>query len=189
MREVWKPIDGYEGLYEVSNMGRVKSLERLVQNNGSMQRKHEKVLRQNVRKKYGHCLVALCKDGNVSVKLVHRLVACAFLPNPENKPVVDHIDTNPLNNKVDNLRWVTVQENCLNPLTREHNSTSKMGHPYRGRKLTEVERAKIGDALRGRKLSAEHKQKLSVAHRTSKKALAASMQTLERINNRRRDKT
>ena len=75
-----------------------------------------------------HLSVTLCKNGKTKRLSVHRLVAETFVPNPEGKPVVDHIDTNPKNNSVDNLRWVTTQENCMNPLTRINNSKSKMGH-------------------------------------------------------------
>lgn len=188
MQEIWKPVEGYEGLYEVSNTGKVKALERLVENNGGMQHKHEKILRPSIRKTHHHCIVALCKNGKVTAKFVHRLVAIAFIPNPDNKPVVDHIDTDPMNNRVDNLRWVTTQENCLNPLTRQHNSASKMGHPFRGRALTQEERNKLSKALSGRTLSDEHKQKLSYSHKNSEKARAASRKTLELIKRRKRIK-
>lgn len=120
---VWKSIKGFEGFYEVSNTGEVKALERLVENNGSPQHKHEKILKQGGTGRYK--MVSLCKDGKVYPRTVHRLVAEAFIPNPDNKPNVDHIDTNPLNNNVDNLRWVTQSENGLNPLTRKNLSEAR----------------------------------------------------------------
>ena len=112
--------------------------------------------------------------------MVHRLVAEMFIPNPENKPVVDHIDTNPSNNRVDNLRWVTTQENCMNPLSRKKNSESKKGHPYYGRPLTAEEREKIRQANLGRKASAETRKNLSESHKNSEKARRAAVENLKK---------
>ena len=160
--EEWRPIEGFEGLYEVSNTGRVKSLEKRVSNNGGIQYRPERILRQNVqRNREGRHLVILCKEGKTFSKAVSRLVASAFIPNPENKPCVDHIDTNPQNNHVSNLRWVTAHENAMNPLTRVHNSLSKMGHPcYRKGPLSEEHKKKISDAHKGKKWSDEYRAKI-----------------------------
>ncbi len=162
--EEWRPIKDYEGMYEVSSFGRVKALERYVENNGGMQHRSEKILKPHKNSAGGHEIVVLCKCGSTEPCLVHRLVAKAFIPNPENKPNVDHIDTNPSNNNISNLKWVTQHENAMNPLTRIHNSESKKGHPFRGRPLTLEERKKISDANKGLKRSEETKKKLSEAH-------------------------
>lgn len=164
MQEEWRSINGFEGLYEISSFGQVKSLAKDVINNGGTQHRKERILKQNISKTK-HCTVVLCKEGHTYVRLVHRLVAEAFIPNPYNKPVVDHIDTNPSNNSVENLRWATVQENALNPLTRKHLSQSKMGHEYWGRPLTEEERHKISEKNKGRRFTEEHKKKLSESHK------------------------
>ena len=100
--EIWKDVVGYEGLYQVSNMGRVKSL-----NYG-----RERILKASDNGS-GYLYVALCKKGKYKNFLVHRLVAMVFISNPENKPCIDHIDTNKRNNKVENLRWVTHEENII----------------------------------------------------------------------------
>lgn len=100
MEEIWKDIVGYEGLYQVSNLGNVRSVKRKV-----------KLLRHGQDKERGYKNVILYRNGTRKMWLVHRLVAIAFVNNPENKPQIDHIDGNPSNNVVTNLRWCTVKEN------------------------------------------------------------------------------
>ena len=147
MKEEWKDIPGYEGLYQVSNLGRIKSLARKVKTkNGHYQGYNEKILKMGTNNSK-YYMVVLCKNGKTNAKLVHRIVAEAFIPNPDNKPCVDHIDTNIYNNNVNNLRWCSQKENCLNPITRKNNSKSKMG------------------LKKGIKLSKEHKQKISIGIR------------------------
>lgn len=113
MTEVWKDIDGYEGLYQVSNMGRVKSLERTRNMN---QPGHDKPVRVSERilkfgSSLGYLSVRLSKDGLVKQIRVHKLVALAFVPNPLGKPHINHKDGNKHNNRFDNLEWVTPSEN------------------------------------------------------------------------------
>lgn len=163
--EIWREIKGFEGLYEVSNLGNIKSLARDVYTNGRLcYRKSERLLKPH--KQRDHFSVVLCKDDKTYPRLVHRLVAESFIPNPDNKPVVDHIDTDPRNNKAENLRWVTVQENCLNPLTRLHNSQAKNGHKGYLTHHTEETKRKLSEALKGRKLTDEHKRRLSESHKS-----------------------
>ena len=102
-KEIWKPVAGYEGRYEVSNFGRVKSLN-------YMRTGKEKILRlQNGAHNYQ--IVCLTKDGKERMHYIHRLVAEAFIPNPENLPQINHIDENRFNNCVENLEWCTVKYN------------------------------------------------------------------------------
>lgn len=101
--EIWKDIKGYEGLYQVSNLGRVKSLDRIVSNNGGFMCRNGKLLYQGTVK--GYKKVSLCKNSIMKHYLVHRLVIQAFIPNPQNYPYVNHKDENKQNNCVDNLEW------------------------------------------------------------------------------------
>lgn len=107
MSEIWKDIKDYEGIYQVSNNGNIKNIIR------------NKYLKPRLDA-YGYLRVILYKKGTHYKNFqVHRLVAQAFIPNLENKPQVDHINTIRTDNKVENLRWVTYKENNLNSITLE----------------------------------------------------------------------
>lgn len=102
--EIWKDIKDYEGLYQVSNLGNIRSLDRVVTNyRGSFIKKGKPKSLCNLTK--GYKGVLLCKDGIQKVHKVHRLVAEAFIPNPENLPQVNHRDEDKTNNSVSNLEW------------------------------------------------------------------------------------
>lgn len=125
-KEEWRPIKGYEGLYEVSSLGNVRSVGHNVcfLNHRKCADFHRdgKLLKLTVNKQ-GYCVVGLYDASIKKAKLykVHRLVAEAFIPNVENKPMIDHINTIKTDNRVENLRWCSQKENCNNPLTRERN--------------------------------------------------------------------
>ena len=142
--EVWKDIQGYEGLYQVSNLGRVKSLgriiDRLVYGNYWQE---ERILKLH-KTKYGYLMVELRKNKKPKNFLVHRLVAIAFILNPENKPEVDHINANKADNNVNNLRWVTAKENVNNPLNMAH--LIGKNHPMFGKKHSEETKEKLRGA-------------------------------------------
>ena len=108
--EIWKDIKDFEELYQVSNMGRVKSLKREVFNGKVWYYVNTKLLKDRDNGK-GYRVLELYKDSKRYFKKVHRLVAEAFIPNPENKPEVNHIDTDKTNNYDTNLEWVTGKEN------------------------------------------------------------------------------
>lgn len=105
--EIWRPVVGYEGLYEVSNTGLIRSLDRFV---GNRNRIKGKILSIQIEKG-GYCSVALSKYGKMKRYKIHRLVAQAFIPNPEGLPQVNHKDEDKTNNSVDNLEWCSSKYN------------------------------------------------------------------------------
>lgn len=112
MQEIWKDIQGYEGLYKISNLGNVKSMN-------YARRGYAKILTPK-KNNCGRLWVELTNCGNKKQFLIHRLVAMAFIPNPNNYPQINHIDENPQNNKVENLEWCTREYNIEYYLER-HN--------------------------------------------------------------------
>lgn len=149
-----KWVLGYEGLYSVSLEGRVYSCIK------------NKFLKET-KNMHNYAMVTLYKNGKPKNYSAHRLVAIAHIPNPQNKPCVDHLNTIRTDNRVENLKWVTHQENCNNPITLIHGGDSRRGekHCFWGRKRTEEERRKQSEAMKGRKLSEETKQKIGNSNR------------------------
>jgi hypothetical protein len=111
MEEIWKPINGFEGLYEVSNMGRVKSLAKEWTGGNGAVITHDILILSNLKDGDGYLKVILCQSGIQKPFKIHRLVATHFIENPLNKPAVNHIDGNKQNNCDWNLEWNTNSEN------------------------------------------------------------------------------
>lgn len=136
--ENWKDVAGYEGLYQVSNLGRVKSLERVVINNkyGGKRIVQESIV-QATDNGHGYKIVGLHRERKRKNFYVHRLVASAFAPNPDRLTYINHIDYDRGNNNADNLEWCTQKQNTQYSSDRmkkpkSHCRPSNTGHKYIG---------------------------------------------------------
>ena len=105
MNEEWRPVVGYEGLYEVSNTGQVRSVDRYVKYSDGRIHLHKGKVLSPVKSNLGYLLVSLCCNGKYKMFLVHRLVAEVFIENFDNLPEINHKDEDKTNNSVDNLEW------------------------------------------------------------------------------------
>ena len=147
VKVVRKPVAGYEGYYEVDQFGRVFSLDRIVtvEDNGRIYDKPIKgrQMKQAAHSK-GYKTVALTKDGKTTLYYVHRIVAEAFIPNPDNLPMVNHKDEDKTNNFVNNLEWCTCEYNNNYGTGIERSAQKK-----RGIKHTEEHKKKIADSVKG----------------------------------------
>lgn len=155
--EIWKPVENYEGLYEVSNLGRIKSLERTVWNKG---RGYYKTVPERILKPsnngQGYLFVNLCKDGKMKNCRVHRLVGQAFIPNPNNLPQINHKDENKGNNMVENLEWCSSKYNNNYGTHNQRMAEKQRNDPKRSKPVIAIDKitgltvkfASIGEASR-----------------------------------------
>jgi len=153
MIELWKDIKNYEGLYQVSNLGNVKSVDRYVYAGDNSNHKYQHIKERNLKLSGGdkYIQVHLCKNGKIKAFLVHRLVAEAFIPNPDNLPCINHKDENPKNNQAENLEWCTYKYNNeynerIDKCKHKISQTLK-GKP-RNVKLTDEQRKNISDGAK-----------------------------------------
>jgi len=110
--EIWKDIDNYNGYYQVSNLGRVRSLDRYIKNRNGYRLKKGQLLKPAILKN-GYSNHRLWKDNKLKNLTEHRLVAIAFIPNPNNYKEVNHLNGDKLDNRIENLEWVTRSENII----------------------------------------------------------------------------
>ena len=148
MEEIWKTVKGYNGYYQVSNTGKVRN--------------PNKGLTPNVGVKNGYVYVTLRKDK----RLLHRIVAETFIPNPFNKPEVDHINGIRTDNNVCNLRWVTRTENNNNPITKSRFSKSAKGKVINAETKKRMSMSRKGEKhpMYNKKHSSFSKRKMSITH-------------------------
>ena len=133
--EIWKYVKGFEGLYEVSNFGRVRRIAgETIYKDGRVAHFRQTILKPSIFKK-GYLMVYLSKNSIKKTKQVHRIVADAFIPNPENKETVNHKDCNKLNNEVLNLEWLTNVENIKHSVENGRYKYREQKRILEGRKV------------------------------------------------------
>ncbi|WP_054908742.1 NUMOD4 domain-containing protein [Pseudomonas sp. NBRC 111135] len=125
MQEIWKPIAGFEGLYEISNLGRVKSLGRFRRAKGDAKTWMDERIKAPCAQREGYLSAHLYCEGRMTKRYVHRLVADAFLPNPLDLPEVNHLDGDKQNNSLANLAWSSRSENCRHALESDLYQTAR----------------------------------------------------------------
>jgi hypothetical protein len=131
IQEIWKDMPDYVGLYQVSNLGRVRSLDRMIgQKGGGKQFKSGRILRPR-NHPHGYVFISLYKDGIANQVLIHRLVAIVFIPNPSNLPEVNHKNFNKKDNFVENLEWMTTKDNTRHAFAAGKINTSKGDNHFR----------------------------------------------------------
>jgi hypothetical protein len=150
MIEIWKDIVGYERCYEVSNLGRIKNVERQCKTkNNSIRTIRERILKSYIHKN-GYSYTRLSKNGKVKGFRTHRLVAQAFIPNPEEKFGTNHKDGDKTNNEVINLEWATNSENQKHAYRIGLKSKKGEKHHFFRKKLSKEHRRKISEAHKKR---------------------------------------
>lgn len=162
--EIWKDIEGFEGVYQISNYGRVKSLRKKC---GTIIK--EESMRKLSLTRDGYYKVRLIRGDKDVTTRVHRLVAKAFIPNPENKETVNHIDGNKLNNHVDNLEWSTRHEQLQHAydlgLKKPHRGAKNSQAKLTNEQAEEIRRTYVKHSKNGKSSSVALAKKYGVTNR------------------------
>ena len=174
----WRDINGYEGLYQISSDGRVKSVGRTVLRGNTLMRISERILKPSIAKN-GYYIVNLNNNG-CQTKYIHRLIAEAFIENPRNLPCVEHINADKLDCSLGNLRWCSYEENNRNPITR-----ARMSEGSKGFKPTEkhIERIRESASKKVCQISADGERREWKSVADASRSLGICVQTIYRCCN------
>lgn len=157
MDEVWLDVHGYEERYQVSNIGRIRSKDIILnRSDGKREFRKGRIIKLQINQQ-GYPVYFFSHSLSSKRKLIsiHRIVAQAFIPNPDNKPCIDHINRNRADNRVENLRWCTLKENMNNPNTLAHLKVCRPNYKH-----TAETRAKLSELQKGKVLKDSTKIKL-----------------------------
>ncbi len=124
--EIWKDVVGFESIYMVSSLGKIKSMPKQINNGKNIYFSKEKIKKQTIDK-HGYSRITLTKNNKGKRFLLHRLIAESFIPNIFNKKIVNHIDSNPKNNSLQNLEWVNIRENSCHGIKKQTCSSIYIG--------------------------------------------------------------
>ena len=176
--EIWKDLTGYIGIYQVSNNGRIKSLSRkIARKNGQIAIVKEKILKPK-KDRYGYFFIVLSNNNIRKTILVHRLVAAAFIPNPDNLPEIDHIDGDRINNRVNNLRWCTRKQNANNPISIErYRKAGIIQKPYKQLQIP-VQQLKDGFLIGSYSSIREAERTTGIAHTSISRVIRGTLNTV-----------
>lgn len=141
MQEIWKPVKDFEELYIVSNLGNIKKIGQYKYNINKKEKEYIKIIPKKIKlvEDRGYLKLHLCKNGKKKTKYIHQLVAEVFIPNPNNYKEINHKDSNPGNNKVDNLEWCD----------REYNLNYMFNHQAWLKELSEMRHEALEDIYYG----------------------------------------
>lgn len=148
MEEIWKDIKEYEGLYQVSNLGRVRSLDRIINTEQGKRKILGKIRKTRKDSRRFYLLVDLSKNNKTKTFLVHRLVALSFINNPNNLPQINHKDENKENNFIKNLEWCDLSYNQnYGSLPQRRKTFIKKAHKINSKKIISLEDGKIFNSI------------------------------------------
>lgn len=149
IEEIWKDVVGFEDRYQVSSLGGVRSKDMILyKSNGRIEHKKGRYIKLHPDNR-GYITHTFCSSNGIRKRMsIHRVVATAFIPNPDNKPQIDHIDRNRANNSIDNLRWCTLKENMNNPLTLEWLKVCRPNYAHSEETKKNISKSQIGRTVR-----------------------------------------